>query len=54
MWKNEGVWIHSQGTVYIYICRKLLFLTFINQRCIKLIKSGSKDIYNVANDYYFK
>ncbi len=28
--------------------------TFIQQGCIKLIKSGSKDIYNVTKDFYFK
>ncbi len=28
--------------------------TFIDQGCIKLIKSDSKDIHNVTNDFYFK
>ncbi len=28
--------------------------TFIQQGCIKLIKSESKDIYIVAKDFYFK
>ncbi len=28
--------------------------TFIQQRCIKLIQSDSKDIYNVAVYFYFK
>jgi len=28
--------------------------TFINQGCIKLIKSKSKVIYNVAKDFYLK
>ncbi len=28
--------------------------TFIQQECIKLIKSDSKDIYNIAKDLYFK
>ncbi len=28
--------------------------TFIHQECIKLIKSDSKDIYNVKEDIYFK
>ncbi len=27
---------------------------FIYQGCIKLIKSGSKDIYNATKDLYFK
>ncbi len=27
-----------------------LINTFIQQRCIKLIKSDIKDVYNVAND----
>ncbi len=28
--------------------------TFIHQGCIKLIKSDSKDVYNVTKDFYFK
>ncbi len=28
--------------------------TFLLQRCIKLIKSDSKDIYNVTIGFYFK
>ncbi len=28
--------------------------TFIQQGCIKLIKSYCKDIYNVTKDFYFK
>ncbi len=28
--------------------------TFIQHVCIKLIKSDNEDIYNVANDFYFK
>ncbi len=27
--------------------------TFIQQECFKLIKSESKDIYNITNDLYF-
>ncbi len=44
--------------VYIYIfgVRKILIEinTFINQGCIKLIKSESKDIYYVTKDFCFK
>jgi len=28
-------------------------ITFIQQRCIKLIRSDSKYIYNVTKDFYF-
>jgi len=27
---------------------------FIQQGCIKLIKSDSKDMYNMSNEYYFE
>ncbi len=28
--------------------------TFIQQGCIKMIKSESKDIYNITKDFIFK
>ncbi len=28
--------------------------TFMQQGCIKLVKSDCKDIYNVLKDFYFK
>ncbi len=28
--------------------------TFIQQECMQLIKSDSKDFYMVTNEYYFK
>ncbi len=30
------------------------FNTFVQQGCIKLIKSDNKDMYNVAKDFYFR
>ncbi len=30
-----------------------LINTFTQQGCIKLMKSDTKDIYNVAKDFYF-
>ncbi len=41
---------------YIRLLHKLLFKRQydIQQRCIKLIKSKSKDTYNVTKDLYFK
>ncbi len=38
--------------IFIYEIRKNNI--FIQQGCIKLIKSDSKDIYNVSKDFYFK
>ncbi len=43
-------------TVYCIYGIKYLFKesdTFIQQGCITLIKSDSKDIYNVTKDFYF-
>ncbi len=41
-----------------YSSSKVFFLNeiniFIQQRCIKFIKSDSKDIYNLTKDFYFK
>ncbi len=39
-----------------FVVSKIFFKdinTFIQQGCIKLIKSDSKDIYNVTKDFYF-
>ncbi len=30
-----------------------IFINFIQQGCIKLIKTDSKDIYNITNDKWF-
>ncbi len=47
------------NTIQKFGASKIFFLkekitTFIQRRCIKLIKSDSKDIYNVTKDFYFK
>ncbi len=41
------------NTINVWIC---LYAsnTFVQQGRIKLIKSDSKDIYNVRKDFYFK
>ncbi len=40
--------------VYVIYILGQIFNTVIQQRCIELIKSDSKDIYDVAKDFYFK
>ncbi len=40
--------------VYVIYILGPIFNTVIQQRCIKLIKRDSKDIYDVAKDFYFK
>ncbi len=41
--------LHS--LLFFFLNKSMLFS---QQRCIKLIRSYSKDIYNVTKDFYFK
>ncbi len=53
---NKGVKLLTYTITNYFIFKKNLeeINDFIQQGCIKLIKSDSKDIYNVTKDCYFK
>ncbi len=42
-----------QNETYAMYMIEIMILLF-NKACIKLIKSDSKDIYNVKKDFYYK
>ncbi len=43
-----------QGDAVLNYKKKNSCYAFIQQGCIQLFKSVSKDIYNVTKDFYFK
>ncbi len=51
-----GGWLNTflPHCIYIYNFYNSFFYIFIQQECIKLLKSDSKDIYNVTEDFCFK
>ncbi len=63
---SDVIHVLSNQVTFIYIaflttqchdCTEILFKeinTFIHTGFIKLIKSDSKDMYNVTKDFYFK